>query len=44
MIVKFLQRFDRIEALDMKGKLDKGLTITLAPGKGVIVKMHKAAS
>ena len=47
VIVRFLQKFDMIEALDMKGKLDKGLTVicTLAPGKGVNVnKMHRTAS
>lgn len=42
MIVKFLQRFDKIEALDMVGKLEKRLSIVMSPGNGVTVKMHRA--
>lgn len=43
VIAKILQRYDRIEALDMTGKLKKGLAITLRPGDGVKIKMHVAA-
>ena len=43
MVIKILQRFDRIEALD-KGPIRKGLTLTLSPMDGVKVKMHKASS
>ena len=43
MIAKVLQRYDRIEALDMTGKLKKGLAITLRPGDGVNVKLHRAS-
>lgn len=42
VLVKFLQRFDGLEALDM-GPIKKGLTITLSPAKGVKVKMHRAS-
>jgi cytochrome P450 len=42
VLVKFLQRFDKIEALDM-GPIKKGLTITLSPRDGVKVKLHRAA-
>jgi hypothetical protein len=42
VIVKLLQRYDKIEALDM-GPLKKGITATLAPADGVKVKMHRAA-
>ncbi|CZT00411.1 related to n-alkane-inducible cytochrome P450 [Rhynchosporium agropyri] len=42
-IVRVLQRFDKIEALDMIGLLKKGLTITLQPGDGVKVRMHRAS-
>ncbi|KAL2070874.1 hypothetical protein VTL71DRAFT_13900 [Oculimacula yallundae] len=41
-IVRVLQRFDKIEALDMTGPLKKGITITLQPGDGVKVRMHRA--
>lgn len=44
VIVRVLQRFDKIEALDMSGPLKKGITITLQPGNGVKVKMHRASS
>lgn len=44
VLVKVLQRFDRIEALDMTGPLPKALTITLQPGNGVKVRMHRANS
>ncbi|KAH9214462.1 cytochrome P450 alkane hydroxylase-like protein [Leptodontidium sp. 2 PMI_412] len=44
VIVRVLQRFDKIEALDMSGPLKKGITITLQPGDGVKVKMHRASS
>jgi len=44
VLVKVLQRFDQIEALDMVTELKKGLTLTLAPGDGVKVKLHRATS
>ena len=40
MLVKILQRYDRIEALDM-GPIKKGLTITLSPADGVKVRGMK---
>jgi hypothetical protein len=43
VIVKILQRFDNIEALD-KGPIVKGMTVTLAPQNGVLIKMHRASS
>ncbi|EKD19071.1 hypothetical protein MBM_02308 [Drepanopeziza brunnea f. sp. 'multigermtubi' MB_m1] len=43
-MVRVLQRYDVIEALDMTGPLKKGLTITLQPGDGVKVRMHRASS
>jgi hypothetical protein len=43
VVVKFLQRYDKIEALDMVNPLKKGLTLTLSPGDGVKIKMHKAS-
>ena len=43
VVVKILQRYDAIEALDMTGKIKKGLSFTLKPGDGVKVKMHRAA-
>lgn len=42
VIAKFLQRYDKIEALDMSPP-KKGLSIVLAPGDGVKVKMHRAS-
>lgn len=41
-LMKFCQRFDKIEALDMTGPLKKGLTIVLSPGDGVKVRLHRA--
>lgn len=43
VIVKFLQRYDKIEALDM-GPIIKGLALTLSPGEGVKVRMHRSAT
>lgn len=44
MLVRLLQRFDAVEALDMgPGALKKGLTLTLSPANGVNVRLHKAA-
>lgn len=43
-MVKILQRYDDIEALDMTSPLKKGLSLTLSPGDGVNVKMHRATS
>lgn len=43
MIAKIVQRYDRIEALDMTGQLKKGLAITLRPGHGVKIRMHRAS-
>jgi len=42
VLVKFLQRYDRIEAEDMTSPIKKALTIILAPGD-VKVKMHRAS-
>lgn len=42
-MVRLLQRFDRIEALDMNKEPKKGLSITLAPGDGVKVRLHRAS-
>jgi len=44
VVVKMLQRFDGIEALDMVTPLKKGISLTLAPGDGVKVRLHRAAS
>lgn len=44
MVASLLQRYDKIEALDMVNPLKKGLSIVLAPGDGVKVKMHKASA
>lgn len=44
VMAKILQRYDKIEALDMTGRLRKGLSLTLSPGDGVKVKLHRAAS
>jgi cytochrome P450 len=44
VMVKILQRYDNIEALDMTGPLKKAITLTLSPGDGVNVRMHRAAS
>jgi cytochrome P450 len=44
VLVKFLQRYDRIEAEDMVSPIKKALTVILAPGEGgVKVKMHRAS-
>ncbi len=44
VLVKLLQRFDKIEAADMKTPIRKSLTIILAPGEnGTRVRMHKAS-
>jgi hypothetical protein len=43
VVVKILQRFDRLEALD-KGPVRKSVTLALAPGAGVKIKMHRASS
>jgi hypothetical protein len=39
--VKLLQRYDRIEAVD-KGPIVKQLSMTLVPGGGAKVSMHRA--
>lgn len=44
MMVKILQRYDNIESLDMAGKIPKALTLTMSPGNGVKVRMHRADS
>lgn len=44
MVVKMLQRYDNIEALDMTGEIPKAVTLTMAPGNGVKVRMHRATS
>lgn len=41
VLVKFLQGYDGLEALDL-GPIRKGLTITLSPAKGVKVRLHRA--
>ena len=41
VLVKILQKFDRIEALDM-GPIKKGLTLSLSPANGVKVRLHRA--
>jgi hypothetical protein len=43
VVVKILQRFDLIEALD-KGPIIKGMSLTLSPLKGTKIKMHRASS
>ncbi len=44
VMVKLLQRFDKIEAADMKSPIQKSLTIILAPGEnGTTVRMHRAS-
>lgn len=42
VLVKFLQQYDKIEALDMTSELVKGMTLTLTPAHGVKVKLHRA--
>lgn len=42
VLVRLLQKFDRVEAMDMTGKIKKGLAIVLSPGDGVKVRLHKA--
>ncbi|KAG9237123.1 cytochrome P450 alkane hydroxylase-like protein [Amylocarpus encephaloides] len=42
VIVKLLQRYDTIEPSDPKEKIIKGITMTMCPGNGVNVKMHRA--
>lgn len=44
MLVKLLQRYDNIEALDMTGPLRKALSLTLSPADGVKIRMHRAVS
>lgn len=43
VLVQLLRRFDKLEALDMTGKIKKGLTIVLSPGDGVKVRLHRAS-
>lgn len=44
VIAKLLQRYDKIEALDMASAPKKGLSIVLAPGDGVKIRMHRASA
>jgi hypothetical protein len=41
VIVKLLQRYDGIEAMD-QGPIVKQLSMTMAPGGGARVRMHRA--
>jgi hypothetical protein len=43
VIVKILQRFDIIEAVD-KGPIVKGMSLTLSPLNGTVIKLHRASS
>jgi len=43
-MAKFLQRYDKIEAVDMDGPINKGLPLILSPADGVKIKLHRAAS
>lgn len=43
VMVKLLQRYDKIEAMDMKSEIKKSLTIVLAPAPGAAtVRMRRA--
>jgi cytochrome P450 len=44
VLVRFLQRFERIEALDMAAPLKKKLSVTLAPSPGQGIRFHRASS
>ena len=44
VLVRFLQRFDRIEAEDMSKRVVKKLAVTLSPAPGQKIKLHRAAS
>jgi len=43
VMVKMLQRYDRIEALDT-GEIKKSVTLTLSPAGGVNIRLHRATS
>jgi len=44
VLVRFLQRYDRIEAEDMVTPLKKKLLVTLGPADGQRIKFHRATS
>jgi cytochrome P450 len=44
VLVRFLQRYDRIEAVDMVTPLIKKVSITLAPAEGQKIRLHRATS
>jgi cytochrome P450 len=44
VLVRFLQRYDRIEAVDTVSPLKKKLSITLGPANGQKIKLHRATS
>jgi len=44
VLVRFLQRYDRIEAVDMVSPLKKKLSVTLGPAEGQNIRLHRAAS
>jgi cytochrome P450 len=44
VLVKILQRYDKIDALDMgPGGIKKEVTLTLSPANGVNVRLHRAS-
>lgn len=43
VLVRFLQRFDAVEAEDRKKGIVKNLSITLSPALGQRIKLHRAA-
>jgi hypothetical protein len=42
VIVRLLQRFDKMENQDFSGKALHNLTLTSCSGTGVVVKLHAA--
>jgi cytochrome P450 len=44
VLVRFLQRYDRIEAVDMASPLRKKLSVILGPAEGQKIRLHRATS
>jgi len=44
VLVRFLQRYDRIEAVDMVSPLKKKLSVILGPAEGQKIRLHRATS
>ncbi|KAH8674572.1 cytochrome P450 [Tricladium varicosporioides] len=43
LIVKLLQRYDKIEPVDPEAPMLKAISLVLSPGNGVNIKLHRAA-